>query len=125
MMFEAYWGERLAVVFAVFFSQILFSLSLGIGLGYLLKGSASGVVLMIIVQLEAFFGGAYFAIHDAGGFLGVLANMSPLGRTNQAIFQTIYTEATSAANQAMLLNICGAALLLVATTYLLRRREGL
>ncbi|MDO7282653.1 MULTISPECIES: ABC transporter permease [Shouchella] len=125
MMFEAYWGERLAVVFAVLFSQILFALSLGIGLGYLLQGGASGVVLMIIVQLEAFFGGAYFAIQDAGGFLGVLANMSPLGWTNQGIFQLIYTEASSAANQAMLFNICGAASLLVATTYLLRRREGL
>lgn len=125
MMFEAYWGERLALVFAVLFSQIVFALSLGIGMGYLLQGSASGVVLMIIVQLEAFFGGAYFAIQDAGGFLGVLANMSPLGWTNQGIFQAIYTEASSAATQAMLFNICGAALLLIATTYLLRRREGL
>lgn len=40
---------------------------------------------MMIVQLEASFGGGYFPVDDADGFIGVILKFSPLRKTNDAI----------------------------------------
>lgn len=61
------------------------ALGLGLGFSYVFKGSASGAVIMMIVQLEAFFGGGYFPVDDADGFIDVILKFSPLRKTNDAI----------------------------------------
>jgi ABC-2 type transport system permease protein len=126
-MYGADWGEgaRFGWVLLVLFSQIVFALGLGLSLSYLIPGKASGGVIMMIIQLEAFIGGAYFSIDTYTGFLRTLSELSPLGRTNRGIMQIIYADNAAGALPALAINIGGAVLMLGLAAVLLRRREGL
>lgn len=124
-MFNAYWGENLGLVFLVLFTEILFSVSLGLGFSYVLKGNAAGTVVMIIIQLAAFLGGSYFPVEDATGFMATLSVLSPLQWTNAALLEMIYADSFTAAANAMLLNIGFSVVLLGIAITMMRRREGL
>lgn len=125
MVFGAYWGERLELVLLVLFSQIIFALGLGLGISYVIKGNAAGAVIMMIVQLEAFIGGAYFPVEEMTGFIGAISQMSPLRWTNHAVLQLIYAADSSGAILPILFNIGSAALLLLLAMVMMQRREGL
>jgi ABC-2 type transport system permease protein len=124
-MFNVYWGDNLGLVFLVLISQIVFVVSLGLGLSYLIRGKASGAILMIIIQLAAFFGGSYFPLESVTGVMRVIASLSPLEWTNSAILQIIYANNGSAAFQAIVLNIGFSITLLGASLLVMRKREGL
>ena len=57
------------MVLMVLFTEILFALSLGLGISYVLKGNATGAVIMVIIQLVAFFGGGYMPVASTTGFM--------------------------------------------------------
>lgn len=124
-MFRAYWGEHLFFVFLVLFTEIVFAVSLGLGISYVVKGEASGAIIMLIIQLAAFFGGSYFPIDDTPGFMNMISHYSPLQWSNDAILQIIYANDWPAAYNAVLLHIGFALLLLIVAGVLMRRREGL
>ncbi|WP_309122641.1 ABC transporter permease [Paenibacillus sp.] len=124
-MFGAEWGDDLGVVFLVLLSQIVFAISLGLGVSYVFKGSAAGAVTLTIVQLECFFGGAYTPTSAMTGWMGTISNVSPLARTNEAILQIIYADRLAAALPAVLWNVGMAALLLTVAAWTMRKREGL
>lgn len=124
-MFNAYWGENLGLVFLTLFTEIMFAVSLGLGLSYVIKGNASGTVVMIIIQLAAFLGGSYFPVEEATGIMATLASLSPLQWSNAGLLEMIYADSLSAAVNAMLLNIGFAVVLLGIAITMMRRKEGL
>ncbi|KKO55350.1 ABC transporter permease [Paenibacillus sp. DMB20] len=124
-MFNANWGDNLAMVFAVLFTEILFALSLGLGISYVLKGNAAGSVIMIIIQLAAFVGGGYTPVASTTGFMREAAAYSPLHWSNEALLQIIYSDNGAAALNAMMLNVGFSVLLLAVAMISMRRREGL
>ncbi|WP_127592638.1 ABC transporter permease [Paenibacillus lautus] len=124
-MFNAYWGENPVMVFLVLLTEILFALSLGLGISYVLKGNAAGAVIMVIIQLAAFFGGGYTPVASTTGFMREAATYSPLHWSNEALLQLIYSGNGSAAMNAMMLNVGFSILLLAVAMISMRRREGL
>lgn len=124
-MFNAYWGENLGLVFLVLFTEILFAVSLGLGFSYMLKGKASGTIVMIIIQLAAFLGGSYFPVDEATGVMATLSSFSPLQWSNAALLEMIYADSFTATVNAMLLNIGVAVVFLGIAVTMMRRREGL
>ncbi|MFX3631706.1 MAG: ABC transporter permease [Candidatus Pristimantibacillus sp.] len=124
-MFGANWGENVVLVFLVLFTEIVLALGLGLGISYVIKGSAAGSVIMIIIQLAALFGGSYSPVENNTGFMSTLSYYSPLRWSNDAIMQIIYADNLSAAIPAMVLNVGFTALLLIVTIVSMRRREGL
>lgn len=124
-MFQVYWGEHLGWVFLVLFTEIVFALSLGLGFSYFFKGNAGGSIVMIIIQIGAFIGGSYFPLASLTGTLKTLTNFSPLKWSNDALLQLIYADSGAAAVNAMLLNLGFSVLLLGASLFILRKREGL
>ncbi|UNK15836.1 ABC transporter permease [Paenibacillus sp. N3/727] len=124
-MFGVNWGEHLWLVFLVLLTEIVLALSLGLGVGYCLKGNAAGSVLMIVIQAAAFVGGAYTPVDQTTGMMNFLSRYSPLHWSNDAILQIIYAGNLKAAPPAMMLNLGCSALLLALAIVLMRRREGL
>jgi ABC-2 type transport system permease protein len=124
-MFNAYWGENLGLVILTLLTEIIFAVSLGLGFSYVIKGKASGTVVMIIIQLSAFFGGSYFPVDEVTGIMATLAALSPLQWSNAALLEMIYADSLSAAVNAMLFNIGFAVVLLGIAMTMMRRKEGL
>ncbi len=124
-MFRAEWGDHMGAVFAVLLSQIVFSLGLGLCIGYLIKDSASFAVLVTFVQVSCFFGGAYFPVKELTGALGVVRDLTPLTWTNDALLDIIFADRVSAAVPTILINAGSAVFMLAAAVILMRRREGL
>jgi ABC-2 type transport system permease protein len=124
--FNADWGSRPLAVLPILFSQLLFVLGFGVAVSYLLRGGgAAGVVIMVIVQLEALFGGAYFPVEGSTGWFGAIAAWSPLGLTNRALLQVIHAGEWSTALRAMAFNFGAAALCLGLAAVIMRKKEGL
>jgi len=124
-MYDANWGDNLPMVWLVLLSEIAFALSLGLGISYIVKGKASGIVIMTIIQLACFFGGSYYRIEDNGDFVSMLAPYSPLTWSNEALMDLIYGGETGAAITASALNLGVAAAMLLISAVMMRRREGL
>lgn len=124
-MFGVNWGEHLWLVFLVLLTEIVLALSLGLGVGYCLKGNAAGSVLMIVIQAAAFVGGAYTPVDQTTGMMNFLSRYSPLHWSNDAILQIIYSGNLMAAPPALMLNLGCSVLLLALAIVLMRRREGL
>ena len=75
------------MVLMVLFTEILFALSLGLGISYVLKGNA-GAVIMVIIQLvvlwrRIYAGCKHNGIHEGG------ATYSPLHWSNEALRSSI------------------------------------
>jgi len=124
--FDANWGSHLWLVLLVILTEVLFAISFGLAISYLTKTSASSrVIILIVVQLSSFFGGAYFKIGDTSGILEFITKLSPLTWANTAISKIIYANDLSAAVPAFTFNIGLSLLFLLMATISLRRREGL
>ncbi|RIX51479.1 ABC transporter permease [Paenibacillus nanensis] len=127
-MYDANWGSNMGLVFLVLISLIVFTISMGLAISYLIKGKAAGAVIMIIIQLACLFGGSYFQVVDNGDFISVMSRYSPLTWSNEALVGIIYGNDSGelfAASEAILLNIGISAALLAASIFIMRRREGL
>ncbi|WP_269409895.1 ABC transporter permease [Lentibacillus daqui] len=126
LVFHANWGDHWGMIFLVLLTEVILAVSFGLGLSFLIKTPAGpAMVIMIVIQLASFFGGAYFPIDDADGVLQVITNLSPLTWENDALFKTIYANDLSSVLPAIGMNIGLAMLFLLIATISLRRREGL
>lgn len=124
---DAYWGEHPLAVCGVLLSEVIMSVSFGLAVSYIVKeGSARGI-LMLIVQLASFFGGAYFPVQegDGGGFMQVVSHLSPIRWANDALTEMIYGGHLTEAWRVMGLNLALAAGMLALSGVLMSRREGL
>ncbi|WP_136607919.1 ABC transporter permease [Paenibacillus dokdonensis] len=125
-VFKAYWGNHLPLIFLILLTEVIMSISLGLFISYMMKGEPSGGIVMIIVQLASFLGGAYFPMgDDTGGFLGSVTNLSPIRWGNQALTEIVYNNALTAALPVMLLNMGLAVLFLGAAAMMMHRKEGI
>jgi ABC-2 type transport system permease protein len=125
-VFKANWGDHFGIVALVLLSEVFLAVSFGLGISYIAKtGEASRIIIMLVIQLSSFFGGAYFRIGDATGIISIVTNLSPLTWANHAITKIIYANDIGAAFPAIGLNLGIAVLFLAFTIISLQRREGL
>ena len=125
-VFHAYWGHHIGIVFLVVFTEILLAIGLGLGISYMTKtDGVSRVILMIVIQVASFFGGAYFPIDGIKGFGGWIAKLSPLTWENNALNKVIYANDLAPAFQTAGLNLAIAAVFLVIAIVSMKRREGI
>ncbi len=124
--FKADWGDHIGLVIVLLLSEVFLAVSLGLGISYIAKTpDASRMIITIVIQLSAFFGGAYFKIENAKGILNLIMNLSPLTWANQAITKVIYLNDLHAAIPAISLNLGIAVLFLGIAILSFQRREGL
>lgn len=125
-VFKANWGSHFGMVLFVLLTEVFLAVSFGLGISYIAKtGEASRSIIMIIVQLASFFGGAYYKIDNPSGMLGIITNLSPLTWANHALTKIIYGNDIGAGVPAISLNLGISALFLAIAIVSLRRREGL
>lgn len=125
-VFKADWGTHIGMVIVILLSEVFLAVSFGLGISYIAKTpDASRMIIMIVLQLSAFFGGAYFKIDHAAGVLNFVINLSPLTWVNQAITKMIYMNDLSAAVPVISLNLGIAILFLGFSIVSFQRREGM
>lgn len=119
------WGNHLGLIAILLFSEILLGISLGLIAGALCKTeSAANAIVMTLIQLSAFFGGAYFKINATKGWFGLLTQFSPLTWINQCIQEIIYLQDLTSVIPVLSLNFSLSLLLLIIPSWVLRRKEG-
>lgn len=116
----AYWGSNIGIIFLLILSEILFSISIGVGLGFIIKkGNTASGIISAIIPFIAFLGGSYFPIDSISSkVLMQIANISPVKWTNSAIFQIIFSNDYSFVSTALLINLICAALFVGLSAYL-------
>lgn len=124
-VFHADWGEHYGMVLLVLSTEVLFAVSLGLGVSFLVTGEAAQSILFAFAQVASFIGGAYFPIPWTKGFMNVLTNLSPLRWANTALTQIIYAQDLKAAVPAIGLNVGISAIFLIIAVIAMRRREAL
>ncbi len=107
----ANWGTDLPTVFAVVLSGIIFSVSIGICLGFIIKNNNAAMgVINSIIPFIAFLGGSYFPISEVGSdVLSKLSNISPIRWTNNSIFQVVFAKNYGDVPMALAINLTCAA----------------
>lgn len=119
----ANWGTDIFTIFLIIISEIIFSISIGICLGFLIKNTnaASGVI-NVVIPFIAFLGGAYFPINETGSIvLMKLADISPIKWTNTSIFQVIFANNYGDVSIALMINIICAAVFIALSAYFFRK----
>ncbi|TWD98673.1 ABC-2 type transport system permease protein [Neobacillus bataviensis] len=124
--FGANWGSHPGMVVLLLFTLVFLAVSFGLGLSYIIKtDQGMQTIVMIVLQLAAFFGGAYFRIDNADGFLKLMTNLSPLTWARDALTKIIYNNDLMAALPSISLNIGIAIIFLLIAIVAFRKREGL
>lgn len=124
-VFQANWGDHLGVVLLALLTEVILAISLGLAVSFIFKESSSIAVIMIFAQMASFFGGAYFPLGELKGFMLVVANASPLYWINSGMMKVIYNGDVQAALPVIGLNVGIAAVLLLFSAIVIRRREAL
>lgn len=126
LFFNANWGDNLGLVSLVLLTEVVFAVSMGIGVSFLTKTSAApSIIILLFAQLSSFFGGAYFKIENPEGIFKFITELSPLTWMNSAITKIIYANDFTAAIPAITINLTGSLLFLLVAIISLQRREGL
>ncbi|RLQ96888.1 ABC transporter permease [Falsibacillus albus] len=125
-VYKANWGDHPLFVLAVLLTEVIFAVSLGIGISFMAKtGAGARSIIMLTVQMAAFFGGAYFKIEGAGKMLNFFLDLSPLTWVNHGITKIIFANNYNDAYHAIALNLGFSLILLIIAVISLKRREGL
>jgi len=124
-VYGADWGENYGMVFLVLATEVILSVSLGLCISFLIQGDGARAVILIIAQVAAFIGGAYFPLTDMSGFVAALSSLSPMKWANTAIMDIVYGGNANAAFAAIGLNVGFTALFLLISVIFMRRREAL
>ncbi|MCF6096039.1 ABC transporter permease [Thermovorax subterraneus] len=122
-IYGAYWGHDIITVFLLITSEILFSVSIGIGLGFIIKnGRAAQGLVNAIIPFIAFLGGSYFPISSMNSKLLIkLSNASPITWINTAIFNVILNNDYKYILTAVLVNLIPALFFIVLSAYLFKK----
>jgi ABC-2 type transport system permease protein len=124
--FKANWGDHVGIVLLVLLTEVFLAVSFGLGISYITKtGEAARTVVMIVIQISSFFGGAYFKIENPTGIMNIITKLSPLSWMNNAITKIIYANDFTAAIPTISLNLGISLLFLGIALISLQRREGL
>lgn len=124
-VYDAYWGEHIGWVAVVLFSEVIFAICFGMGISYTLQSSGrANMIIMIIVQVSAFFGGAFFPIDGAEGILKFISRLSPLEWQNHTLLTLIHADELTHVLPTILLNVGIGGLFLFVPLFLFRKREG-
>ncbi|MGN7457261.1 ABC transporter permease [Paenibacillus pasadenensis] len=123
--FGAYWGDNLPLALALLLTVVLLATSLGLFFSYLLQGKSAGGVVMLLVQLAAFFGGAYFPVSTKAADASLLNLWSPVYWANSSLSRLVYEGQIAPALQTMALNLGLALLLLAASAWHMNKKEEL
>lgn len=116
---KAYWGKDIYTIFLIIISEIIFSISLGICLGFLIKNrSAASGVVNVIIPFMAFVGGSYFPTDGMGILFKNLSNFSPVKWTNTAILNVAFANNYGDVSVALMINIICALVFVFLTAYL-------
>lgn len=112
-----YMGNNLLPILLTIFSQIIFAVSLGIFIGYVIKDPQSALLfLVIIVIIMGFLGGAFVPLSSLNSeFIYKTSVLSPLTQVNNSIFNYIYNENIIMVYNTCLLNLVISAILLLTT----------
>lgn len=125
--FKANWGENIGLVALVLLTEVILAVSFGLGVGYLTKKpEASRIIVMIVIQVASFVGGAYFPIDttsSSGGIMNILTKLSPLTWNNEAINKLIYAGDKIAILPALAFNMAVACLFLIISSVIAGKRE--
>ena len=125
-VFGADWGSHLGLVVLILLTLVFLAVSFGLGLSYIIKTDhGMQTIVMIVLQLAAFFGGAYFRIDNADGIMRLVMNLSPLTWARDALTKIIYNNDLAAALPVISLNIGIAIVFLMVAIVAFRKREGL
>ncbi|MFD2210624.1 ABC transporter permease [Virgibacillus halophilus] len=123
---HANWGSHPGLVSLLLLSEIIFAISFGLGISYMTKTPAAArVIIMTVVQVASFFGGAYFKIDNPEGFMKILTNLSPLTWENDAVIKMVYANDLSALFPAIGFNIGAALLFMLIASVIFRKKEGM
>ncbi|MBL4933628.1 ABC transporter permease [Clostridium paridis] len=126
--FKANWGSNIGLVILVLLTEVILATSFGLGVSYITKKpEAPRAIVMLVVQVASFLGGAYFPItsENSTGILNFLVKLSPLSWNNEAINKLIYTSDSYAVIPAIVINMAVACLFLVISGVIAGRREAL
>lgn len=127
--YKANWGENIGLIILVLLTEVIFAVSFGLGVSYLTKKpEASRFIVMILIQIASFVGGAYFPIDtssSSGGIMNILVRLSPLTWNNEAIKKIIYAGDKIAVLPAVVFNMAVATLFLIISSVIAGRREAL
>lgn len=123
-VFQADWGSSYTAVFGLLFTEVLLAVSLGLACSYLFKDGASHAILVIIIQIASFVGGAYAPIHTENGLLSYVVHFSPIYWSNQALMQVIFAGNAPAVIPVIALNVGISALLLMFSAAFMHKTGG-
>ena len=123
---KTYWGSSIAAVFAVILSVILFSITLGAGLTFIIKdNNIASTALSLIIPVFVFLGGGYFPIDQFGSkTIDAISKASPIMWSNKAILKIIYDNDFSTMKYAILINIIASILLIGASALIFKKEEA-
>lgn len=123
---KTYWGNNIWAVFAVLFSVILFSMTLGAGLTFIIKdNNIASTLLSLSIPVLVFLGGGYFPI-DAfqSKMLAAVSKLSPIMWSNKAILNIIYANDFSEMYCAILINVIASVFLIGASALIFKKEEA-
>lgn len=111
---KTYWGDNMGTVFALVAAEIIMAVSVGIGVGFIIKSdSASSGALNLIIPIVVFLGGGYVPVETFNIVLVKISDISPLRWINKAIFQVVFSSDFSSVAAAISINLLLAAVLTI------------
>lgn len=125
LLLNAYWGEDIFSVYLIILSEAFFTISLGIGIGFITKSPeiAPGI-LSAIIPFMIFMGGGYFPINTIdNNILQGIANVSPIKWVNDALFKIIYANDYSYMGIAIAINMVAGLIFLMISVNAMRKES--
>jgi ABC-2 type transport system permease protein len=125
-LLQVYFGENILIVSLILLSEIIMSVSLGVGVAFIIKNeAAANGILNALIPFMAFLGGAYVPLEQFGeGFFMKLTNISPLRWVNRSIINIIYSGDTSTAMTTIIMNLAIAAVFIAISSGLFRKEAA-
>lgn len=125
VVLKANFGSDMITVLALYTSEIVMAISLGVGLGFIFKQeNVAGGVLNFIIPFIVFLGGGYVPVDGLGSkFFDLITYVSPVRWINKAIFQVIYNNDYSKVFPAIAVNVITALIFLFIASNLFRKES--
>lgn len=123
---KTYWGDHLLSILAVMLALNLFSSSLGVCLGFIVKDEKTGQMLLNVVIIPAltFLGGGYVYIgENVTGALAMATKLSPVRWVNRTIINIAFNNDFSKFNTTLLICL-GLSALFMVLPFIMRREEA-
>ncbi|AQY52440.1 ABC transporter permease [Listeria weihenstephanensis] len=119
VFFGVNWGMYSLVIFVIYFSLLFLSVALGMAVDVFSNGNpAANGAAMLLIQVFAFLGGAYFPTGD-----GLMSKLSPIGWVRVGVRDVLYNHDLAAAAFPIAVNLLITVVLVVAMSFWIRRKE--